>query len=57
MTACRRALWLLGDMDTLQGCSAWASFEDHCRANDCRISARRPYELLLANGKQAKHRR
>ena len=56
MTACRRALWVLGDMDTLQGCSAWASFEEHCRAHDCRISARRPYDQLLGNGIQAKRR-
>ena len=52
---CRRALWVVGNADTLRGCSAWASFEEHCTEQGCLIAAKSPYADLLA--RQCKKRR
>ena len=52
---CRRALWVVGNADTLRGCSAWASFEEHCTEQGCLIAAKSPYADLLA--RQSRKRR
>ena len=51
----RRALWVVGNADTLRGCAAWASFEEHCTEQGCLIAAKSPYADLLA--RQSKKRR
>lgn len=47
---------MVGHIETLRVCPAWAAFEKHCSDRKCKFTATRPYEQIVAKVKKEKQR-